>query len=593
MHAFAVAFNASEESLERLNVGLRGLGEEFKLDPATTWTARSRSRVVFATGVHHAPDAARPRSYLAQTESEVVFFDGLPVHPLARIDACHARSLAEHWGELPTALEGQFNAVRVDLEADSAEVLMDPLGMLRVYVARRGGELVAANSVRLLASVLGCREPDRLGVASMLALGWAVNDRTLLGEVDALLGGAVHTLTGEQVQSRVHFDPQRLVAGRSKPISAQQFTQSVAELTREAVGGIEPIRCALTAGRDTRVLLALLQSAGRERDAQFYTGGAPDSLDIELGSELARNLSLEHTVDSASMGDIDWTVAADRFIAQTDGLASLLQLADYIELTQPPERLGITMWGVGGEIGRAGTGPINHVTPNLPVISSVPEVQRRLMAHKMERASGLLTQEGDALVRSYLDGFVATRREEGWLTREVYEAFYAFERVGCGGASGPRRAAATGDVFSPFCSRQFIEYSFSLTPGERYLEAPHYRLLSGLAPGLLDYRFEVPLHPQHTWAVAPMAVAELVGAVRAQRRPPAPTSVPAKPSFLAQWIESQLEKMAALAEAADSSLWGLISRPRLTALLSGAPEQRHAHTEALLRVATVLWFLEG
>lgn len=593
MHAFAVAFNLSQESEQRLDAGLRQLGEEFKLDPSTAWSCRSRSGVLLATGLYHAPDAARPRRYLERTDHAATFFDGLPVHSPAGLDACDAAALAARWGELPATLEGQFNAVRVDLEADSAEVLMDPLGMLRVYVARRGREIVAANSVRLLATTLDCREPDRLGVASMLALGWAVEDRTLLGEVDALAGGAVHTLSGEGIGTRTHFDPQGLVAGRSKPVAPEQFTESMSRLTGEAVAQIEPIRCALTAGRDTRVLLALLQSAGRERDASFYTGGTPGSADVELGSELARRLTLQHEIDSPDMGATDWDAAADRFTAQTDGLASLLQLPDYIELTTPPQRLGVTMWGVGGEIGRAGTGPINHVTPNLPLLSSVPEFQRRLMVNKMEHASGLLTAEGHGLVRSYLDRFVATRRAEGWPTREVYEAFYAFERVGCGGASGPRRAAGTGDVFSPFCSRQFIEYSFSLTAGERYLEAPHHRLLETLAPALLEYRFEVPFHPQRRWAVAPMAVSELIRAVRAHRRPAPPTSRPSEPPFLTQWIESQLSKMRRLAESADPSLWQLISRSRLTELLAAAPEARRPHTEALLRVATVLWFLEG
>jgi hypothetical protein len=593
MHAFAVAFNLSQESEQRLEGGLRGLGEELKLDPATAWSCRSRSGVMFASGLHHAPEAARPRRYLALTDRTATFFDGLPVHSSAGLDALDAGVLAERWEELPATLEGQFNAVRLDLEADNAEVLMDPLGMLRIYVARRGRETVAANSVRVLAGTLGCREPDRLGVASMVALGWAVEDRTLLGEVDTLAGGAVHRLSGEDIRTRTHFDPQGLVAGRAKPVAPEQFTESMSRLTGEAVAGIEPIRCALTAGRDTRVLLALLQSAGRERDASFYTGGAPGSHDVELGSELARRLTLRHEVDSPDMGATDWDAAADRFIAQTDGLASLLQLPDYMELKAPPRRLGVTMWGVGGEIGRAGTGPINHVTPNLPVVSSLPEFQRRLMVNKMEHGSGLLTAEGHGLVRSYLERFVATRRAEGWPTREVYEAFYAFERVGCGGASGPRRAAGTGDVFSPFCSRQFIEYSFSLSAGERYLEAPHHRLLQTLAPELLEYRFEVPFHPQRRWAVAPMAVSELIRAVRAHRRPAPPTAGPSEPPFLTQWVESQLAKMKRLAESADPSLWQLISRPRLTELLAAGPEARRAHTEPLLRVATVLWFLEG
>ncbi len=171
-----------------------------------------------------------------------------------------------------------------------------------------------------------------------------------------------------------------LAAGRDRSVGAEQFTSEMGEMMGQAVGGVAPVRCALTAGRDTRVLLALLQNAGREGDAQFYTGGAPGSADLEVGAELAERLGLGHTIESPSMEGRDWGLAAERFVAQNDGLASLLQLPDYIELTAPPERLGVTLWGVGGEIGRAGTGPINHVTPNLP--------------HRLERAGAPASPDG-------------------------------------------------------------------------------------------------------------------------------------------------------------------------------------------------------
>lgn len=593
MHAFAVTSGLSPESIERLTRELEQIGREFKLDPSTAWRHGSRSQGIVALGMHHALEASQPRTYIHRSEDELVFFDGLPVHPRAGFDARSAAALAAHWDELPGVLEGQFNAVRIDLQADRAEILMDPLGLLRVFVARRGGEIVAASSVRLLSAVLGCRAPDELGVASMLALGWVVDDRTLLDDVRALAGGAVHSIDRDGIASRVHFDARLLAAHRNRSVGAEQFTGEMAEMMGQAVSGVAPVRCALTAGRDTRVLLALLQNAGREGDAQFYTGGAPGSADLEVGAELAEHLGLGHTIESPSMEGRDWGLAAERFVAQNDGLASLLQLPDYIELTDPPERLGVTLWGVGGEIGRAGTGPINHVTPNLPLVSSVPEVQRRLMVEKMERSSGLLTPQADGLVRSYMDDFVASRRSEGWRTREVYEAFYAFERVGCGGASGPRRASSTSDLFSPYCSRQFIEYSFSLTPGERYLEVPHYRLLHDLAPSLLGYRFEVPLHRQWRWAVAPMAVSELIGALRARRSKAPAGGLAQEPPFLTQWVESQVSRLRALVESADASIWSLVSRPRLISMLDEDAAGRRPHTEALLRLATVLLFLDG
>jgi hypothetical protein len=203
----------------------------------------------------------------------------------------------------------------------------------------------------------------------------------------------------------------------------------------------------------------------------------------------------------------------------------------------------------------------------------------------------LLTGQGRELVAGFLDRFVDERRREGWAVRELAEAFYAFERVSSWGATGPRRAAGTSDLFSPYCTRPFVEYCFSLTPAERYLEAPHRRLLKALAPELLEHRFEQPWRLEHRTLAGLLATRQLWEGARSRRHGVAAAGSADEPEpFLDRWLRSQLVTLHEMAEAAPEVVWQLIDRPRFLAVLRAEPD-RTAARDALLRVGTLLWWL--
>ena len=58
----------------------------------------------------------------------------------------------------------------------------------------------------------------------------------------------------------------------------------------EAIG--VPVTAAITAGRDSRVCLALLRAAGA--DARYVTGGVPGEPDIEIAKALAARFGFPH-----------------------------------------------------------------------------------------------------------------------------------------------------------------------------------------------------------------------------------------------------------------------------------------------------------
>jgi asparagine synthase (glutamine-hydrolysing) len=590
MHTFAITIGVTGAHLEQIVEEVASCGKEFWLEPSTVWREQSRSGHVLAAGIHHDPSVTTNRRYMARSGQTLLAFDGLPIAADGSFPGWDAAELANHWDLLPSLLEGEFCAMRIDLDRDFVEVLLDPLGLVPVYVGRYEGGLVASTSASIVANLLSTEDFDELAVSSFIALGWAVERRTLLREVKALDGGSLHALGPREITSSRHFGP-AVIAKRSKSKhSAEALTQELTDLVVQASSVGAPIRCALTAGRDTRVMAALLQHS--EVPTTYYTGGEEHSIDIVIARELAARFGLEHEVRTPVTSHQDWTNAASRFIAQNDGLSSLIQLVDYIELDKPIQALDLTFWGVGGEIGRAGTGSLSNVSPNLPLLSRLPSVQRRLLALKIDD-QGLLTPEGRHAVRDYLERFSNERKAEGWRTRELSEAFYTFERVANWGATGPRRASGNGDLFSPFCTRPFIEYCFSLTPQERYLEAPHYRLLSMLSPDLLDHRFEKAFQAQHRRLVGLTATRKFIDTVLSRRRHGGHAGASQEPTYLQRWLRANIGLLTSLVEAADISLWQWIDKPRLLSLLASEGEAQSAYTDTILRTATVLWFLYG
>jgi asparagine synthase (glutamine-hydrolysing) len=585
----------SSLSPERLGEAVGGVGQEFMLDPATAWQARSAGGALSAAGIHHGA-AATPRRYLLRGDHAITLFDGLPVDPEGRRMAHDAEQIADGWDAWVRDLEGQFCAARIDLQSERVELLLDSFGHVPLFLARRDGGLLASNSVQAIRSLLKLDSPDPLGVSSMIGFGWAWSDRTLLSGVQPLAGGSVHSLEDGRVSTRTHFGPHSIDRGASSPAGADELCDFLKTLTESAVAGIEPVRCALTAGRDSRLLLALLRAGGVTAD--YYTIGRVGEEDVDYAQELAARFGLSHRLLTPKEDDpgMDWDRIAAGLITQNDGMSSLAQLTDYLDLGSAPQRLGIKLGGIGAEIGRAGPGDMSITIANVPLLGRSSSVQRRALMMKTDPFTNLMTPEARVMLGHSVNRFCADRQAEGWHVNEMAELFYTFERVVGWGSTGPRRAAAADDLFSPYCSRRYAEYCLGLSPAQRYVELPYHRLISRLSPQLRDHRFAIPLRPPRPrragWRASrklTRTLAERSGLRASKGAAPAQDSRP----FVFEWFERNLDLMRELCADEGSGLWEVIDRKRINDLLHGTREQRYPQLDGLLRVATVLWYFHG
>jgi len=558
-----------------------------------------RSRGLSAAAISHPRSVARPREYRATSGGVTVLFDGLPVDSHGAFVAHDAAALLERWDELPGRLEGVFSALRVDRQSGEVQCLLDVLGMARVYLLRRERAWALSNSVEVLRLVGGLGTPDPLGVSSLLTLGWAAGDRTLLAGIEVLAGGYLHTL-GAGHQARPILTPATVVPrslGPAPPVGA--LAESMTRTLRAAAEGIGHVSCGLTAGRDSRVVLALALAAGVPVD--LFTSGRPEDLDVQVARKLADRVGLDHRVIAPVLPaeHDDWRVQTSRFVSQTDGVASLWDVADWVEHQQPIKRLGVKLWGPGGEIGRAGNIGIGiPFMANMPVLRASWRAQRWVLEQKTNRWGGLVSRDAADETLGYLNTYLAQRRAEGWRPREVLDSYYAFERVKHWVAAGVLRAIEGVDVFAPFVSRDFITYCYALTPGRRYMEAAHHGLLLALAPELGDIEFERPWKPQRPRAAAVDVLgqalrwsAERATARRGDRgRARAATATP----FGQAWYEAGAEVHHELCLSfADSPLWDFVDRRRYEQIVALPREQRAPCAEGLSRVLTIFWYFHG
>lgn len=597
MHLFAIAAQIPHLSSVRLGQAVSAVGESFGLDLDTAWQCGREDRALAAAGVHHGARAA-PRRYLHRAPDSITLFDGLPVDPSGARCAYDAEALAGGWDGWVTELEGQFCAARLDLERGSIEVLLDTFGLVPVFAAQHERGVLLSNSVAVIRLLLSLDQPDEVAISSMLGLGWAIERRTLLRGVRALEGGARHEVSAEgTMTAHVHFGPAQIARAAGTRTSAGETADYVASMTRNAVAGLRPVSCALTAGRDSRLVLAMARA--RALDVDYYTVGASaEEQDLQWAERLAEEFGLRHrAVVPVEREEVDWLAMAARFVDDTDGLSGLDRLVNYAEdpdrFALPADRrVGVRLSGIGGEFSH-GANDTTNAFANLPLIGHMPGMQRRRLTRKTQAFRELMTPQARAIVDQGMRRFVAARRSEGWRTNDIAEAFFAFERLGSYGATIPRQAAAIDDLFSPYCSRRFVEFCLAFSAAARYVELPYERLLASLAPELRAFPFEFPLRrPRRRLAslraaqeVASVLIAARGGAQRSNEGAPQP--------FAHRWFERHLAPMRELLAQPDSPLWELVDRSRVHSLMRGSAADRSGQLEGLLRVASLFLYFHG
>jgi hypothetical protein len=263
---------------------------------------------------------------------------------------------------------GNGVTVTVDRGAKSVCIRSSLTGLPPVYRYADGTSTIFASSIDAIASVRETEmDFDTQGLVEMATIGYPIQHRTLFRHVDVLPAGTELSLSPFDgiAPARKWETKNTKEFGSLAEYHQAQKAAMAAALNRMELGSTF---LSLTAGLDTRAILALLVSNGRGVPA-FTLSGTSQSLDARRASELCQAYGLKHDTISINNDLIrylpEYSVEASR---RSGGLASVSQALEIALYRSLSGAFGCRLSGnLGNQIGRSGTEGVGG-DGNLPPI---------------------------------------------------------------------------------------------------------------------------------------------------------------------------------------------------------------------------------
>ncbi|WP_230465892.1 asparagine synthase-related protein [[Actinomadura] parvosata] len=323
---------------------------------------------------------------------------------------------------------------------------------------------------------------DVLALQSMVRQGFFLSDETPYKGVSALrpssrlvVRDGVRTVTETPL-------PQAAPA----PTSARHKRAAVGELAEALLATVaplrdlgEPVNLALTGGRDTRILAALLHAA--RVPFRTTTNGLDTHPDVIIARMIAERLGVEHTVIAPPQTAAKDAVLVEHPLGRAwetlrtcEGMTSAYEtIVSYLPYSGKP-----TMSGQSGETLRAGS--LNLLQTDLG-----DQALRRRIETTFTKDAKLFTAEANEHARELA---------RPWLAREnrleTLDHLYIWYKVGRWQASARAGSLRRGDPVRPFLDNRVVRAALSLDQSWRLSEEVIYTLILRLAPELRDVPIE-------------------------------------------------------------------------------------------------------
>ena len=593
MNLFTVSCGLSQSIKNVIPDALRSMRDVFpNLDINTYYSSGDRA---YIAGIHTANNLIKPRCYVHKSDAETLLFDGVSVDTSGKFQAFDAIQLARHWAILPDVLEGQFCVARVSSNPDSVEVMVDALGMYQLYYINLPDGVLLSNSVELINRISNDYSLDIIGATYFLGLGWAAGDRTLRDGVRVIQPGEIWSWqTGSsEPQRSTYFHLGDYSSSQKQNFGATQ-TKRLAQELSSVVRGLSDyeavVECPITAGRDSRLLTALMTHNSIR--ANYFSSGPLSSPDVIVGSRIASVLDLPHHVgDSATLGGDtilpQWDAASKRLLSQTDGMVTLAHVGNALHPEQI-DRLNIELYGAAGEIARPHF--LQYILPYYLFNHPPAYFNDNIIQSVITPREGLLHADVGERTRQYVRDFTQGALEMGFSTKELEAVFYTTERARRWAGINMRTITSYTDVFVPLATRPYVKAALSVPAYQRYSERIPKELIHYLAPELDAILFEQPWNSQNysslvmehllsrsRRSIPVRAVRKLYRIATNTKHKPKHHS-DTRADLRSQLIEARLNDFRSLClDQTDTPLWELVNRKKLECLLSASTDARERH----------------
>lgn len=265
-----------------------------------------------------------------------------------------ARVIAAAWrsggARAVRSLDGCFSCIAVDRSRARFTVLSDTIGRRSLRFFQDGGlTAVSTHDAAIVATGVLPPRFDLDAVASAAAIDWSLGGRSFLHGVTSLEPDEYVTWSGGEPEYQ--SDPLSMTAGRLHRGQKRETREHLSRISDHLVrstaafcGPAGPIKADLTAGVDTRTVLALLLAGVEKKRITVGTEGQEDDLDVIVAREIAATYGVTHELM------INEPPEPDRFLERldvlafatngdTDGKRALTNIFGKAEFSDPTPRL--------------------------------------------------------------------------------------------------------------------------------------------------------------------------------------------------------------------------------------------------------------
>lgn len=221
-------------------------------------------------------------------------------------------------------LNGSFSGLLIDERAGRVSLFNDRYGFDRVYIHQAEDAFYFASEAKaLLAVVPASRQFDRAGLADLLTFGCTTQERTLFRGLSLLPAASTWRINADEVEKRSYFSSEAWE--NQALLSETEFEQEFVATVREVMPNYfqssgDQLGVSLTAGLDSRVVLAARPANAQVPPSYTYDGPTGETLDAQLARQVAARAGLPHHL--VRLGEdflANFAEHVDRTVHLTDG----------------------------------------------------------------------------------------------------------------------------------------------------------------------------------------------------------------------------------------------------------------------------------
>ena len=231
------------------------------------------------------------------------------------------------------SLNGWFAGIIIDLDRMAVTLFNDRYGMSRVYFHESEGEFLFGSEAKALLRIRPkLRKVEPKSVAEYLRFNCVMGNRTLFSDIGLLPVASSWRFAGSVIPQRSNYfeysewEQQSLL----RPVEFQgEFDSTVSRIFPYYMGGSDRVGFSLTAGLDTRAILASAKSEGQGGPCYTFGGLWGETFDIRTARKLAEVCHLSHQtirIDEAFLQQ--FSDYADKSVYISDGTHDALGAHD-------------------------------------------------------------------------------------------------------------------------------------------------------------------------------------------------------------------------------------------------------------------------